>query len=269
MSLRKFCLVFLPFVAICCKRYNDTTTTLLSNSAKGIFGRVVLFDENGDSVQACSSIQVEFECVDTTSGDSLGSRFIYHDSTFVVHTDGFGRYELLDAPFGKYFIRYFLPGYGENRIYNHIHYASKGDTLSDIILAKKPNATISVSKVELSSDKKVLYITKKVDLTGTQAKEYGVVSHFFFSKNPYVCDTSYFHEWVSGATFGRGGYSQEVVVQKSVDELFNSEGGDEVYVVAYIDNLQYYSYQISAKKYAFPNITSQSQVVSFKLDTLE
>ncbi len=266
------CIVLIVVCFACffsCKKEDQSTTKLLTTDTTGIFGRVALFDEYGDAVLSNDNVLVTFHCIDTIGYDtsSFGVKipkiFTFSDS---VKTDNNGYYALSVAPKGYYNISYQKNEFGSNGIYRFYHIKSKGDTLSLKKLSKVPLADIVLIKDSLSADNKLLYITRKVQLTGFQSRNYAVVTRYFFSNSKDVNSTNYKHEWISGATVGFGGYSDIVTVMKSIDKLFvdGISKSDSIYYCAYLDNSNYYDY-LDNNIRIFPNLTKISNVKAFKL----
>ena len=252
-----------------CKKQDKEATQLLSSTTKGVYGVVEVYDEYGN-ISDFSNVSVVAECIDSIKVDTSATGSLIprtKDTILYTITDQYGNYSFKDAPGGHYFISFTKSGYSENKKYNFVHYNSKGDTLSKVIIAKPSPANVYITKVEISQNNKVAYITKKVELTGSSTFEYGVVTRFFFGKDSLVSNKNYMHEWVSGATFGKGGDTATVIVKKATDLLFacGFKEQDQVFVRAYIDNLQYYSYEKGDSIKVFPNLSSSSQVLSFKL----
>jgi hypothetical protein len=248
---------------VSCKKTNDTNQQVLTASKHGIFGKILLYDEYGNVVSDYSGITIKGDYKDTTRIDPITKTMF--DSSFTIVADAKGNIIDTNCISGVYSFTFIKDQFGTNKVVGFSHSTTSGDTLTSIILAKIPLATITIDTVTITPDYKLLNITRKVTLTGNASINYGVVSRYFFSNSVNVSNKDYLYQWVSGATIGNGGTVSSVVVQKSTDK-FVSAGIDlskPVYMKAYIDNIQYYGYldSVNAKTMVFPNVTSPSRVV--------
>jgi len=206
--------VILLLVLLSCKKTNDTNQQVLPASKHGIFGKILLYDEYGDIVSDYSGITIKGDYKDTTRTNPVTNTIFVFDSTFSLVPDAQGNIIDSNCISGIYSFTFLKDQFGTNKVVGFSHSTTSGDTLTSIILAKIPLATITIDTVTITPDYKLLNITRKVTLTGDASRNYGVVSRYFFSNSVNVSNKDYSYQWVSGATIGNGGTISSVNVQK-------------------------------------------------------
>lgn len=249
-----------------CTKVTETNNQILNSSNKGLFGKVLVYNEFGEK-QSPLGVVITAHCTDRNSSDS-----ILFDTIYKTSPDDFGIYSFKDCHRGTYTIVYTKNYIDSNKIIGFSHSSANGDTLNPIILAKPPIATIKILSAELSKNNLLLNIKRVINLTGSTSAEYGVVTRYFFSNTPTVSNTSYKYQWISGATFGKTGYTDTVIIQKSTEIFSSTSSGLDItkpiYFRAYLDNIHYYGFKnnINDKMMLFPNLTSPTDI--FKIDSI-
>jgi len=259
--------VFAILTIVSCVKQTETNNQLLNSKDKGIFGKVIVFNEYGEIQSSPTNVSITAHCIDTIGyNDSLKLPIIY-DTTYKINPNEFGVYSLKNCHSGVYDLLFVKNNSDTNKVIGFSHASATCDSLNSIILAKPPVATLQILSAELSKNNLLLNIKRVISLTGTSSNEYGVVTRYFFSNSPNVSSSSYNYQWISGATYGKSGYIDTVIVQKSTD-IFNSSSlgidiSKPIYIKAYLDNIQYYSYKnkSSDKMMVFPNLTSPTKVL--------
>ena len=256
-----------------CKKETSTQSQLLKTTKKGIFGRVLLYDEYGNTVPSYEGLTISGYSTDTIGYDTtnvVGQKIaICINTHFSTTVDNNGFFALDSCIKGYYTLQFEKNDYGKNIVFKRYHLSANGDTIKNIILSKKTFATVSIDSIGVSGDSKLLSIKRTVTLTANSSNEYSVVTRYFFSNDSLVNDKIYSYQWVSGATQGKAGEVSTVTILKATD-LFQPSGIDvlkPIYVRAYIDNIQNYGYvdTNNTKKMIFPNVTSPSKVFSFQM----
>lgn len=262
ISLLAICLYL--FFGISCKK-NDVYGLDENDTLRGIFGKIELYDEFGNQIVNSEGVNVTAHCVDTISVDVNGIPTNIYDTVMQLQTDSKGMWKLLKAPSGIYTITFEKDGFCNNQWYKYSYDTSRADTLDILYLCKKTQASIHLESLSLLEN--VLQIDRTVNFENTTNESYMVSTWYFFDTLPQVSTSKYVYSYVSGASVSQGGTSNRMTIQKPLDKLYEYgiKAGQTVYVTAYTDNAKYVKYKISDTEYVYPNVSEQSNVLSFVL----
>jgi len=258
--------VFAFLCTVSCVKQTETNNQLLNSNNKGIYGKLLVFNEYGEIQSTSSGISITAHCVDTLSYDSFKNPILF-DTTYKSTPDEFGFYSIKDCHRGTYSLLFVKNNSDTNKIIGFSHASASCDSLDPVYLSKPPVASIKLLSAEVSKNNLLLSIKRVITLTGSSTNEYGVVTRYFFSNSPNVSNILYNYQWISGATYGKTGYTDTVLVQKSTDIFSSSSLGLDVskpiYIRAYLDNIHCYAYKNKStdKLMVFPNVTSPSEVI--------
>jgi len=159
-------------VLFSCKKNKDDGS-IPKTSTKGLFGKVLLYDEFGTKVSDFSNITIKGYCIDSSYviDSVLDTRF---DSTFTVLNDENGNFSVPNCHTGLYTFVFSKADYGTNKFVGIDHSSSMSDTVKNVMLSKSPMASVSIDSIRLSKDMKLLYINRTVTLTSPTSQKYSV-----------------------------------------------------------------------------------------------
>ena len=255
-----FAVVATIFAPSCGKKaYVEDVDTL-----RGIWGKVVLYNELGSPESDNSDVKIQVRCIDTVSSNPLS----VFDTSYLIMSDSKGSWELYKPKGGWYSLEFSKSGYCKNMVYSHRYDTSHADTLSTIYLTKQAQGAVDIDSLRLNDD--VLSIYRTLYFTGNHSS-YSLATWYFFGRSESVSPDDYEYAYVSGSATSSGNSKQSAVVYKPIDKLLESgfQEGETVYVRAYCDNARAVSYQVGEDSWVFPNITGESSVLHFEIPESE
>lgn len=253
--------VFLTvFLSVYLSSCNKTTYVEDVDTTRGIWGQVMLYDEQGNQDVDYSNIMIKVHCIDTIGYDTVNVTVF--DTSYAITTDDKGFWEIYKPAGGWYFLEFSKEGFGKNAVYAHQYDTSHADTLDVIPLAKPSQGSVEIDSLSVKDD--VLSIYRKVYFTASYPS-YSLATWYFFGTDASVSPENYQYAYVSGTSTAKGNSTHETVVYKPLDKLYENgmSEGSTVYVRAYCDNAHAVSYQTGDDTWTFPNIGEGSAVQSF------
>ena len=259
-----FVLALVSFIS--CKKTEPFVEEKVS-TLRGVFGTVVVYSEFGERISDFSDVQVTARCVDTLSVDSLGVATDVFDTTLVVLTNELGEWSFEDCPRGFYSVTCAKDGFGTYSVNRYWYDTVRADTLPKLILAQTPPADVVFDSIRYSNG--LLYLSRTISYTSNHSEDYPVSTWFFFDTTAQVSVSNHMYAYLSGASYGNQTKSHSYTVQMAIDNLrlYGFAEGDSVYVRIGLDNFKFSSYQDIDEHWVFPNVTKESSVVRFYLDS--
>ncbi len=243
---------------------DKSTYTEELDTLRGIWGKALLYNEFGSRESDNSNISIQVRCIDTVDQSPL----TIFDTSYYITTDTKGNWELYKPEGGWYFLEFSKNDYCKTTVYAHHYDTSRADTLETVYLAKPTQGSVEIDSVSIKDD--VLSIYRTLYFTANYSS-YGLATWYFFGKSASVSPEDYEYAYVSGSATGKGNSSQNGVVYKPLDKLFENgfQEGETVYMRAYCDNARAVSYQVGEEEWVFPNILDGSKVFSFEIPISE
>lgn len=241
------------------KAYVDDLDTL-----RGMWGKVLLYNEKGDAESDNSEVKIKVRCVDTVSSSPLA----VFDTTFFIVSSADGAWEISEPVGGWYSLHFSKAGYCDNVVYSHYYDTSEADTLAPVYLAMQAQGSVEIDSLRLVDG--VLSIYRTLYFTANYSS-YSLATWYFFGKSASVSPEDYEYAYVSGSSTSSGSSKQSMAVYKPIDKLLEAGfvEGETVYVRAYCDNARAVSYQVGEDSWVYPNVTGESTVQSFEIPETE
>lgn len=234
------------------------------DTTRGIWGKVLLYDEKGNLESNSSDVTIRVHCIDTLSESEQGATI--WDTTYYITADARGNWELYKPEGGWYFIDFTKEEYCKNVIYAYQYDTSSADTLETVYLAKPTKGNIEIDSVVLNDN--VLSIYRTLYFSASYSS-YALSTWYFFGTSADVSPSNYAYAYVSGSASSKGEKEQKSVIYKPIDKLLENglAEGSTVYMRAYCDNARAISYQVGEDSWVFPNIDTLagSAVLQFEI----
>lgn len=236
------------------------------DSISGLWGKVELFNQFGESAGALSNIQIVAHVSDTILNFSDGSITVF-DTLITTYTDSKGEWEMRRNPQGYYTIEVLKEGFGKNQIYQHYYDTSRADTLPSLYLAMKPQGSIALNSLAVANS--ILSISRTISFVGS--KDYALSAWYFFDTVADLTHEKHLYAYMAGAKNSDGEATNTLTIQKPLDKLYSAgiREGQQVFVRAYVDNYKYVRYAIDSAVWEYPNVLGESQVLDFTMPPLE